>query len=150
METPMIRTPRLHRRPLGLALGAALAITVGVGCGSDGDEASAEEQFCAAGEDLQSELSSLASFDVVQGGTDGLTASIEAIQGDLSDMRESGSEVASDEIATLEEAIDTLKSDVESLGGEISVSNATAVVSAVTAVGAAAVGVIDGLSSTCD
>lgn len=145
----MIPTTRPLRRSLGLAAGAALALSVVAGCGSDSEDASPEEQFCAAGEDLRSELSSLASLDVVQSGTDGITASIDAIKGDLSDMRESGSEVASSEIETLQSSVDELSSSVDALGGDISVSNATAVVTAVAAVGTSARGVLDALSSTC-
>ena len=145
----MTPTTRLFRRPLGLAVGAALALSIVAGCGSDGEQASPEEQFCAAGEDLRSELSSLASLDVVQGGIDGITASIDAIKGDLSDMRASGSEVAASEIETLQTSVDELSSSVEALGGDISVSNATAVATAVAAVGTSARGVLDALTSTC-
>ncbi len=145
----MTPTTRPVRRSLGLAAGAVLALSVVAGCGSDSEDASPEEQFCAAGEDLRSELSSLASFDVVQSGTDGLKSSIDAIKGDLSDMRESGSEVAASDIETLQSSVDELSSSVDGLSGDISVANATAVATAVSAVGTAARGVLDALSSTC-
>ena len=78
----MIPTTRPRRRSLGFAVGAALALSVVAGCGSVSEEASPEEQFCAAGEDLQSDLSSLASLDVVQSGTDGLTVIVELPTGE--------------------------------------------------------------------
>lgn len=118
-------------------------------CGSDDDEASSEEQFCAAGESLEANVSSLASLDVVASGTDGLTESIDAVKADLDDMKESGSDVAASEIEALETAVDDVGSSLDDLGGDITAENATALVSALGAVGTSATAVYDVLSSTC-
>ena len=137
------------RRPVALALGAALALSMVASCGSDDDGASSEEQFCAAGESLEADVASLASLDVVASGTDGLTEGIDAVKADLDDMKESASDVAASEIEALETAVDDVNTSLDDLGGDITAENATALVSALGAVSTSATAVYDVLSSTC-
>jgi len=127
---------------------AVLAVAT-TGCGSDEDSASAEEQFCAAGEALQTDVTGLASVDIVSGGVDAVTEQFDAIKQDVSDMRDAGTDVAETELNALDESLDALGESLDALGGDISVANASGVATAVTGVGSAANAVFDVLSNTC-
>ncbi len=141
--------PTSTKRTLAVLFGAALAASVVAGCGSDSDEGSAEQRFCAAGEDLRADVTSLASLNVVASGVDGLTQSVDAIREDLSEMRDAGADVASSEIEALEAAIDDVTSSISDLGGDLSASNAASVITAIGAVGPAATAVLGVLTDTC-
>ena len=128
---------------------AAVAMLTGVlvvaGCGSDDDE-SAQDQYCAAGESLETSLDELADLDLVAEGTDGVTAAVDEVQSDLDDLRDSASDAAADEVGALEQAVDGLNDAISTLGGDLTSDNATAVSTAIENVAAAAQSVLDTLS----
>jgi hypothetical protein len=110
---------------------------------------SSEEAFCAAGDSLRSNVGDLANLDIIAGGTDALNETVDAIEADLVVLQESGSDVASDEIAALQSSFEELDSTVDAMVDGISVENATGIVAAVTNVGSTAAAVYEVLSTTC-
>lgn len=130
-------------------VGAVLAVGSLAACGSDSDDESAEDKFCAAGDSLRSNISGIADIDIVSGGTDAITEQVSAIQTDVDELRESGADVAADEVSALQTAIDELDSALSDLGGDISVESAQAVGNAVGSVVTSAGDVIERLDSTC-
>lgn len=128
---------------------AALVAVVGVaGCGDD-DDGGPEEAYCAAADALRADVSALTDLDVVAEGTNALEDRFDAIRSDLDDLRESGREVAADEIDALDAAVDDLQSAIDALGGELSVDNASVVLDAIGDVGPAAQAVYSRLSEAC-
>jgi outer membrane murein-binding lipoprotein Lpp len=129
---------------------AAAALTMGLvaGCGDD-EETSSEEAFCAAGDSLESNVDGLGDIDIVAGGTNALDAQFDAIKSDLEDLRSSGSDVAADEIAALDAAVDQLEADLDALGDDVTAEGASAVGDSVNSVVAAARTVRDTLETTC-
>ncbi len=122
-----------------------------VACGGDDDEASAEERFCEAGDELRSQISGLSSFNVVEEGTGALEDRLDEIAGTVEDLRDAGSDVAQEEISALDTALDELQSSVDELGGEdLTAENAQAVVNSVLDVAAAANQVLTTLRDTCE
>ena len=124
----------------GLSLGFASA------CGSDD---SSVDAFCDAGDSLRSNVETIGDIDIVAGGADAVTERFEAIESDLTLLKESGSDVASDEIAALESAVSDLGSALAGLSGGVSVEDAEQLVSSITAVLTSADAVIGQLSTTC-
>ncbi len=151
---PQLTTARPTRRPSRLlAAGVVACFSLGVAaCGSDSesDEASAEELFCEAGDSLRTDITALADLDIISEGTSGLQERFSTIEADIDQLRESGSEVASEEISTLETAVSDFGTTLEDLGNDISAQGAVAVGSALSNLTSAASGVFDALSSTCD
>lgn len=111
------------------AIGVGLGIALLAGCGSD-DDASDQEQYCEAGESLESSVSALGDLDLVAEGTNGLEAALEAIEADVNELMNTASEAASDEISALEQSLDDLESALADLGGEITSDNASTVAAA--------------------
>jgi hypothetical protein len=138
---------RRGRRWSGVAVVAALSLATLSACGSDSE--SSEDAFCAAGDSLRSNIEGIVDIDIVSGGTDAVTAQVEAIQSDIDQLSDSGSDVAADEISTLETAVDEVDAALDGLGGDISVENAQAVALSVGAVVTAAGAVYERLDTTC-
>jgi hypothetical protein len=136
-------------RSSALVVSVALSVAALAGCGSDDDDVSPEEAFCAAGESLESDVNSLASLDLIAGGTDALNESVDAIEADLNALQESGSEVASDELDALQSSFDELDDAVDGLNDDITVENSTAIVTAITSIGTSASAFYETLSTTC-
>jgi hypothetical protein len=136
-------------RSTALIAGVALSVAALAGCGSDDDDVSPEEAFCAAGESLKSDVTGLANLDIIAGGTDALNESVDAIEADLNALQESGSEVASDEIEALEGSFDELDDAVDALSDDITVENSTAIAAAISNVGTSASAFYETLSTTC-
>ena len=134
-------------RRWSVALVATLSLATLSACGSDGE--SSEDAFCDAGDSLRSNVEGIADIDVVSGGTDAVTDQIDAIQSDVDQLRESGADVAADEISELETAVDDVSSALQGLGDDISVENAQSVSSSVGAVVTAAGAVYERLDSAC-
>ncbi len=88
--------PRRRQR-IGLAAVAALSIGTLAACGSDSE--SSEDTFCDAGDSLRSNIEGIADIDIVSGGTDAVTEQFDAIESDVEQLRDSGSDVAADEIS---------------------------------------------------
>lgn len=133
---------------LTIALGAILAVSFLAACGDD-DDASPEEAFCDAGESLESDVQALADLDIVAEGTDGLDEQLGAIESDLTEMTDSGLEVAGEQIADVETAVADLESSLQSLGGDLTVDNAGDAIDAVSQIVTSAQAVYTELTSTC-
>lgn len=152
----MIPEPAARNRPIRfttshrvLATSVAACLSLGVAaCGSD--EPTAEEKFCEAGDSLQTDINALATLDIISEGADGLEERFSTIKADLDKLRDSGSDVASDEISALQTAVDDFGAAIDALGDDISVEGARTAGTALTGITAAANGVFDKLSSTCD
>lgn len=116
---------------------AAIAVGLGIallaGCGSDDDE-SAQDRYCQAGEALESSVSSLGDLDLVAEGTNGLNTAIDAIEDDVSELQDTASDAASDDIDALEQSVEDLKSALSDLSGEISSDNVSTLGTAVQSV----------------
>jgi len=140
-------------RPLarigGTFAAAVLIAAAATGCGSDDDSASAEEQFCAAGETLQADITGLVSVDLIAGGLDALTEQFEAVQQDVADLRAAGADVAEEELTALDDSVEALSESISGLGDDISAANAASVGAAIGDVESAASAVVDVLSNTC-
>jgi hypothetical protein len=139
------------------ALGLAIALSIAA-CGDDDDNNggsqggadTSEQQFCDAGERLETQVSELASLNVAQAGTNELQRRLDEMQGTVADLRESGREVAASEIDTLEEAVDRLESDFDAVRvGEVTSEEATALVNDAIAAGEAAEAVFTKWRETC-
>ena len=133
---------RLSARRSVVAVGLGIALLAG--CGSD-DE-TAQDEYCAAGDSLESSLGGLTDLDVVAEGTDGLNAAVEKVSGDLGDLREAASGAAADDVSALQQAVDELKSAVSGLGGDLTTANAGAVGTAIRNVSASAQAVYETLA----
>ncbi len=123
---------------------AALTSIIGLaaGCSSDSDE-SLQDEYCQAGEDLKSDITSLGSLDLVAEGTDGLDSALSAVDDDLTALADSASSAAEDEVDALKDSVGDLETAVSDLGGELTAANASAVSGAVK-------GVIDSASAVYD
>ncbi len=130
-----------------------VVITVAVlalGACGDSDE-SAEDRYCAAGDDLRTAVDGLADVDVVQEGLDGVESAFDEVRSSLGELRDAGADVADDEIDALGSAVDELSSSLDGLGSEgITQETASSVVSAIDGVGQAAGAVFSALTDTCE
>ena len=136
------------RSLLTVTLVALLSVSFLAACGDDDDE-SPEEAFCNAGDSLESDVQALADMDIVAEGTDALEEQLGAIQSDLDAMMESGSEVAGEQIADAETAVEDLESSLESLGDELTAENASDAIDAVSHIVTSAQAAFTELESTC-
>jgi hypothetical protein len=109
------------------------------GCGSDdGDDQSAQEKYCEAGESLRASVESLLSLDVVATGTDGLEDALNQVVEDAETMKDNATEAAADEVDALEQAVESASTALEELGGEITAANASAVLASLDAISSSA------------
>jgi len=136
------------RKFLTVGLGAVLAVSFLAGCGDDDDE-TPEAAFCTAGDSLETDVQALTDMDVVSEGTDALAEQFSAIESDLTAMKDSGSEVASEQISDLETAVDDLGTAIDGLGDEITAENATAALDAVSRIATSAQAVYTELDTAC-
>ena len=134
------------RRVVSVVALAGLSLGFASACGSDD---SSEDAFCDAGDSLRSNIETIGDIDIVAGGADAFTERFEAIESDLTLLKDSGSDVASDEIATLETAVSDLGTALAGLSGGVSVEDAEQLVSSITAVSTSVDAVIERLSTTC-
>ena len=126
----MMRQTRTTQRGIGLLAAAALTMAI-AGCGSDDDEASAQEQYCEAGVALRSSVASLTNVNLVSEGTSGLQDALSAVSDDLSDLRDAADTAVESDVEALENAVDDLGSSVSDLSGDISRENASALGAAI-------------------
>jgi hypothetical protein len=134
------------RRVVGIVALAGLSLGFASACGSD---ESAEDAFCDAGDSLRSNIETIGDIDILAGGTDAVSERFEAIESDLAQLEDSGSDVAADEISALDSAVNELGSALEALGGGVSVEDAQQLGTSITAVVSAAGDVLERLSTTC-
>ncbi len=98
---------------------------------------------------LAVDIETIGDIDIVAGGTDAVTERFEAIESDLTQLQDSGSDVAADEISALDSAVDDLGSALKDLAGGVSVDDAQQLGTSVSAVVSAAGDVLERLSTTC-
>lgn len=128
---------------------AALGLLVAA-CGDDSDSGqSDEEAFCAAGEQLESDVAAAEELDVVAEGTDGLEDTLTTLRADVEQLVSTGQEFAADDINALEQSVDDLGTAIDDLGGEITAANGAAVLTAVDEIGTAADQLQTTLTETC-
>jgi hypothetical protein len=119
-----------RRRTRSSIAGAGLAVALVAGCGSD-DEQSAQEQYCAAGESLESSIGALGDLDLLAEGTDGLESRVSAIADDVNELQDASTDAAADDVSALEQSVDDLESAISDLGGEITAENVSTLATAV-------------------
>ena len=138
-------------RWLGLAVSVALVVAVSA-CGGD-DDASAEEEFCAASDSLRSSLEESGDITIELDGEgdwrDALDEQLSAFESDLDALRDSARDVAADELDAFESAIDQLGDDLDALGEDVSADAISDVGSSLSNVVSAARAVTETLESTC-
>jgi hypothetical protein len=143
----------MRRYPLAmLCLVIALALVVAA-CDDDNDDdatTSAEEAFCADAESLEASIDNLVNLDVVAEGTNGVETALDAVKEDFDSLKESGQEVASDELDALDTALNDLDESLQAAGDDLSAENATAVVGDVSSAATAAQGVRDTFRAACE
>lgn len=133
-----------RRRRLPAAVVAVmLGVVLVAGCG---DDESAQERYCNAGESLRTSLSALTSLDLVAEGTNGLESAIDQVKDDLDDLQDAASDAAADDVDAFDDAVDALDSAFSDLGGDLTAENATAVGTAIQNVSTAAQAVFATLS----
>ncbi len=135
------------RTPRGLTALAGLALAMGL-VGACGDDA--EEAYCEARDSLGANIEGLGDVDIVADGTAALDEQFSAISGDIDQLKESGPEVAAQEIEALEAAADRLGTALDDLGADITVDGARETVTATGGVLEAAVAVLDRLATACE
>ncbi|MFT6290227.1 MAG: hypothetical protein ACJAR2_000814 [Ilumatobacter sp.] len=138
-----------YRRAAGVVVLASLSLGFTSGCGSDQAAGSSEDVFCAAGDSLRTNIETIGDIDLIDGGTDAISERFSAIESDLQQLQDSGSDLATNEISALDSAIDDLGSALEALGRDISVTNARQIATSVADVVSTAGDVLERLSTTC-
>jgi len=123
-RTPVSRRSRLAATSLSLTLCAAALAA----CGSD---ESAQDRYCEAGESLNASVAALFDLDVIAEGTNGLRSAIEDVNNDLTELRDSASDAASDEVDALNDAVGELNDALNAAGDSLTADNATGVVDAI-------------------
>lgn len=118
------RRPAVAAAALLLAVGAAAL----VGCG---DDESAQDRYCDAGQSLDESLSALFELDVIAEGTNGLRSALEDVGNDLTALRDSASDAAADEVDALNDAVEALGGAVDAAGDSLSSDSAADVVDAI-------------------
>ena len=133
-------------RVLIILVGGLLALAVAAGCG---DESTAEEAYCEAGDNLQNSVDALRDLDVVAEGTGALDERIGNIKDDLETLKGRAGDVASDEIAALNTAIEDAQTARDELGDNLTAAGAQDVLASVSEVVDASRSVRDTLSAAC-
>lgn len=119
-------------------LGGVLLLTA---CG---DDESAQDRYCNAGEDLQDSVAALTDVDLIAEGTDGLDSALDAITDDLDTLKDAATDTAADDVDAVEAAVSDFGDALSSLGGELSSENVDGVVTAVESMASA----VNGLATT--
>jgi hypothetical protein len=132
------------RNRAAVALVAALALGGLTACGDD--EPSAQETYCAAGDELRTSLDELVSLDLIADGKNALDEAVDGVTTAADDLRESASDAASEEVDALEAALQSMSDAITDLGDELSVDNTTAIGTAIGEVATAAQAVFETLT----
>jgi uncharacterized phage infection (PIP) family protein YhgE len=120
---------------LGRVAAVAVAMTALAACG---DDQSAQDRYCEAGEALRTDILALQDLDLIGEGVDGLESALNTIDDDLEALRDAARESAADEVEALESAVADVESAVTQLGEQLSTDNVSTLVDAIGAVGSAA------------
>lgn len=136
-ESTSMNRSRPKRRRVGFGSGIVaglLCMIMLAGCGDDGE--SAQDRYCAAGESIQTSLSSLTDLDLIAEGTDGLNTAVDNVKDDLDELRDAAGDAASDDVSALEQSVDDLEAAISALGGESVSTVATAIQEVASSAGA--------------
>ena len=125
---------------------APLAVAGLVALGGCSDDESAQDQYCEAGENLESSVDTLLNLDVVAEGANGVESAVQAVANDAQKMSDTASEAASDDVEALDDALSQLESSLSAVGEELTTDNARTVLDAIDAVRTAATGVYSTLT----
>lgn len=106
------------------------------GCGDD--DASAQDEYCAAGESLESSVAALIDIDLIAGGTDSLNAAVETVQEDVAKLGDSAGEAVADETDALGQSIDNLEGALADFIDDVSTESTSALATAIQDVGSSA------------
>jgi len=140
--------PRLVTSALVLVVLALLLAA----CGDDSsssDDTTSEEAFCASGEQFESDVAALTDMDIVADGTDAVSSAFDTIRDDTDALVATGQDVASDDINSIEAAVDQLGAALDDLSGDLTAANASEVLDAVTNISTAAQSLQTTLTETC-
>ncbi|MEO1061442.1 MAG: hypothetical protein AAFZ07_08485 [Actinomycetota bacterium] len=132
----MARANRAGRRRTTTTLAVALMGLAALG--GCGDDDSAQDRYCEAGESLRSSIGALADLDLIAGGTDGLDEVVSEIADDVGELRDAAGDATEDDVAALDSAVDGLRGSLSELGGELTRENVGAVGDAASSVADAA------------
>ncbi|KHL17837.1 UNVERIFIED_CONTAM: hypothetical protein LK11_09620 [Mumia flava] len=127
----------------GLVLLAAVSLGA---CGSEDDEPTSQDAYCDAAADLRSSVDALTNLDLVGEGTNGLESAVDAVGEDVSTLKDTAGDAASDEVDALSDSIDDLKSAIGDAGDQLSSESVSAVSDAVSSVATSAQAVEDTLT----
>ncbi len=109
-----------------------------------GDDESAQERYCNAGQDLEESVVALTNVDLVAEGTNGLESALNQIIDDVETLSDTATEASADEVDALESAVSGFEDAVESVGSELTAENVDGVLTALGSV----VTAVDGLATT--
>jgi hypothetical protein len=144
-----------------LFVGIAVLGLLAAGCSdADDDGASSQESYCEAGQSLESSVNALSGLigvdegeeavgqimDAVVESSDDLDAAVDAIEADVSALREAASEAAADDVDALDQAMDDLANVLSDLGSDLDLDKALAVQESAQGARAAAQAVYDTLT----
>ncbi len=136
---------------LAAALAALLILPLLAACSSSSSSsATATPSVCDQKDAVQQSLTDLANTDVVNTGTDGLTAAIDNVKTDLDQLKTSAQADLQPQIDSLENAASDAKDTLSNLGNDASVNQKIdAVQQAITGVVSASNDLVDNLQSKC-
>jgi hypothetical protein len=135
------------RRTLMAAL-ASLGFVVAVpllGCGSS----SSKPSYCAQREELKKNVKALGEVNVVQGGTNAISAALAKVESSAKGLVEATKSEFPTQTQTLESSISELSKSVQGLSGSSSATAIAAIPTEVVAVGSAVSGLANATSSKC-
>lgn len=111
-----------------------------------GDDESAQDRYCEAGDQLRSDITALLDLDVLATGTDGLRESVDEVESSFDELRSNASDAAEDEVDALGDALDDVDDALADLGDDLSRENVSNITGALGAAAGAATGVFDTLT----
>lgn len=136
------------RRTLMAAL-AALGFVVAMpllGCGSS---SSSKPSYCAAREELKTNVKALSEVNVVSGGTNAITAALQKVESSAKGLVAATKSEYPTQTQTLESSISELTKSVQGLSGSSSVAAIAAIPAEVVAVGSAVSQLASATRSKC-
>lgn len=125
---------------------AATVTVVALVLAGCGDDETAQDRYCAAGEDLGESLDALSSVSLLDDGPDGIREAAEDVRNDIGTMQDNASEAVEGDVAALGEALTDLEDQFADLGDEFSVASIEAITAGIGRVLSAAGDVIATLS----
>jgi HAMP domain-containing protein len=113
-----------HRGRLSVATVALLSLG---GLAACGDDESAQDRYCAAGDEFRASLDALLDLELLSGGVPAVSEALDTVRADLTELRETATEAAADEVEALEQAINGIGDSLSDAGTELSIEKVEAV-----------------------